>query len=153
MAKKASPNTICDNRRARFNYELLEFYEGGLVLTGGEVKSLRAGAAHISEAYASFVGDELFLIGAHIAQYKNTGYTQHDERRSRKILLHKKQLKKLKEAREQKSLTIVPLRIFWKKGLAKVDIALARGKKTHDKRETIKQRDWDRQKHRILKNG
>jgi SsrA-binding protein len=149
--KDKTSATICANRRARYDYELLDTFEGGLVLMGSEVKSLREGNAHITEAYASFLGDELFLLGAHIAQYKNAGIANHEEQRTRKILMHRQELKKLKQAREAKGLTLVPLKLYWKSGKAKISLALARGKKNIDKRQTIKSRDWDRQKHRLLK--
>ncbi|MFZ2619788.1 MAG: SsrA-binding protein SmpB [Alphaproteobacteria bacterium] len=151
MSKEAGTSIIALNRRARFNFELLEFYEGGLVLTGSEVKSIRGGNAQVNEAHAHVVGDELWLINAHIAPYINAGYTQHDARRTRKVLLHKKELLKIKQAREQKGLTLVPTKLYWKKGKVKVEIALARGKKLHDKRATLKERDWNRQKQQLMK--
>ncbi len=151
MSDVKGQKLICENRRARFQYELLEFYQGGLVLTGTEVKSLRLGQAHVNEAYASFSRGEIWLIGAHIGAYKNAGYTPHDERRSRKILLHKQQIKKLQVAIQQKGLTLVPMKLYWHKGRAKVDIALAKGKNTVDKRETIKRREADRSLRRIFK--
>jgi SsrA-binding protein len=149
--KGDSSSTICANRRARYDYELLDILEGGLVLTGSEVKSLREGNAHITEAYANFLGDELFLLGAHIAQYKNAGLNNHEEQRTRKILMHRQELKKLRQAKEEKGLTLVPLKLYWKNGKVKIAMALARGKKNIDKRQTIKSREWDRQKHRLLK--
>jgi SsrA-binding protein len=160
MAKKRGDNVITENRRARFNYELLEFYEGGLVLTGAEIKSIRDGGATVNEAYASFSRGELWLIGAHIAPYKHAGQPVgggfgegYDERRSRKILLHKSELKKLRAAREQQGLTIVPTMLVWKKGFAKVVLAIGKGKKTVDKRETIKKRESEREVARIFKGG
>jgi SsrA-binding protein len=148
---------ICENRRARFHYELLEFYEGGLVLAGAEVKSLRGGGGQINEAYASFSRGELWLIGAHIAPYKHAGHAAfgegYDERRSRKVLLHKSELKKVKEAIEQQGLTLVPLRLFWQKGRVKVALAVARGKKTVDKRRSIKEREMKRDIARVFKGG
>lgn len=155
-ADKRDP-LICDNRRARFNYELMDFYDGGLVLTGSEVKSLRSGHAQINEAYASFSRGELWLIGAHIAHYRNAGTSefngQHEERRSRKILLHDSELKKIRKELEQKGLTLVPLRLFWQRGRCKVALAVARGKNTVDKRDTIKKRDEERSLRRIFKGG
>lgn len=153
MAKKGDSSTICLNRRARFDYEILDTYEGGLVLQGTEVKSIRAGNISINEAYAAFTAHELWLINAHISPYENAGYSGHEERRSRKILLHKKELEKLRQARETKGLTLIPLRIYWKYGRAKIELGLAKGKKTVDKRETIKRREWDRQKNRVLKQS
>ena len=148
---KQNTSAICHNRRARFDYALEQAFEAGLALLGTEVKSIRQGRANMNEAYANFLGDELYLIGAHIAPYENAGYAQHDERRDRKLLLHRKELDKLRQAREAKGYTIVPVRLYWKNGKVKLEVALAKGKKQVDKRETIKQRDWDRQKHRILK--
>ncbi len=153
MAKgKKNSSVICRSRRVRFDYEILDTLEGGLVLMGSEVKSLRAGKGNINEAYANFVGNELYLIGANIAPYENAGYMQHEPDRLRKILLHKKELEKLKMAREAKGLTLMPLKLYWKKSLVKIELVVARGKKQFDKRETVKRRDWDRNKHRILKN-
>ncbi|PZP40346.1 MAG: SsrA-binding protein [Pseudomonas fluorescens] len=151
MAEKRSDNVICENRRARFNYELLDFYEGGLVLTGPEVKSLRAGGGHINEAYASFSRGELWLLGSHVAPYGNAGYAVQEDRRSRKILLKTGELKRIKESLERDGLTLVPLRLFWQNSRAKVALALAKGKKTVDKRETIKNRDIERETRRIFK--
>jgi SsrA-binding protein len=156
MAEPKPQPPICENRRARYAYELLDFYEGGLVLTGPEVKSLRAGGGQIYEAYASFSKGELWLIGAHIAPYAHAtvqGAEGYDPRRSRKILLHASELKKLKEAREQQQLTVVPLRLFWQHGRVKVALALAKGKKLVDKRETIKRREQERATRRIFKGG
>jgi len=151
MAKDRDATVICESRRARFHYELLEFYEGGLVLNGSEVKSIRAGGAHINEAYAVFSRGEMWLIGAHIAPYANAGYAQHEERRSRKILLHEAEIRKIAAALERDGCTLVPLRLFWQKGRVKVALAVAKGKKTVDKRETIKRRDAERATRRIFK--
>jgi SsrA-binding protein len=149
--EKRGESLICENRKARFHYELLEFYEGGLMLTGPEVKSLREGGGHINEAYASFSRGELWLIGAHIAPYGNAGYAVQEERRTRKILLHASELKKIKIGLEREGLTLVPLRLFWSRGKAKVALAVAKGKKTVDKRETIKKRDMERETRRVFK--
>ena len=151
MSKQGDSATIATNRRARYDYAIEKTFEAGISLVGTEVKSIRNGNASLAEAYANFLGDELFLINAHIAGYKNAGYAQHDERRTRKLLMHRQELDKLKSAREAKGKTIVPLRLYWKDGKVKLEIGLAMGKKQVDKRETIKQRDWDRQKHKILK--
>lgn len=144
---------IAENRRARFQYELLEFYQAGLVLTGTEVKSLRLGNAHVNEAYASISRNEVWLIGSHIAAYKNAGYTPHEERRTRKLLLNEAEILKIRKGLEQKGLTLVPLRLYWLKGRVKVDVALAKGKNTVDKRETIKRREQDRDLRRVMKGG
>ncbi|MCP5404644.1 MAG: SsrA-binding protein SmpB [Pseudomonadaceae bacterium] len=151
MGNDGSQRNISDNRRARYNYELLEFFQAGLVLTGSEVKSLRLGHAHINEAYASVSRGEVWLIGAHIGAYQNAGYAQHDERRTRKLLLNAAEIEKIKRGLEQKGLTLVPTRLYWHKGRAKVDVALAKGKKTFDKRETIKRREEDRTLRRVMK--
>lgn len=155
MAEKQTESMICENRRARFNYEWLEFYEGGLVLTGTEVKSIRAGQVQINEAYASFSRNELWLIGAHIAHYKPAGLSalngQHEEKRTRKILLKAAELKKIKKSLEQQGLTLVPLRLFWARGKVKVALTVARGKNVVDKRATIKKREGDRELRRIMK--
>lgn len=151
MAEKRNDSVICENRRARFNYELLDFYEGGLVLSGPEVKSLRAGGGHINEAYANFSRGELWLIGSHIAPYGNAGYAVQEETRSRKILLNKTEIERIKKGLERDGLTLVPLRLFWQKGRAKVALAVAKGKNTVDKRDTIKKRDMERETRRIFK--
>lgn len=156
MSHDKGPPPICENRRARYQYELLEFFEAGLVLSGPEVKSLRAGGGQLNEAYASFSKGELWLIGAHIAPYKHAtvqGAASYDERRSRKVLMHASELKKLKQAREQQSLTLVPLRLYWKHGVVKLTLALAKGKNTIDKRETIKRREAERATRRIFKGS
>ena len=143
------------NRRAKFDYEILETYEAGIVLTGSEVKSIRDGNVSINE---SFVGameqsEDLFLFNADIAQYKQASYNNHEARRPRILLLHKSQKIKLLNSIQQKGLTIVPLTMYFNhKGILKLSIALAKGKNTVDKRETIKARDWSIQKSRILRN-
>lgn len=152
-AQERSDSLICENRRARYHYEFLDFYEGGLVLTGPEVKSLRGGGGHINEAYASFSRGELWLIGSHIAPYGNAGYAPQEERRTRKILLHEAELKKIRMGLEREGLTLVPLRLFWSRGKAKVALALAKGKKTIDKRESIKRREGEREVRRIFKGN
>ncbi len=151
MAKQQNDSVICENRRARYNYELQDFYEGGLVLTGPEVKSLRAGGGQINEAYASISRGEVWLIGSHIAPYGNAGYAPQEDRRTRKILLHAAEVEKISKAIEREGLTLVPLRLFWQKGRAKVALAVAKGKNTVDKRETIKKRDAERETRRIFK--
>lgn len=154
---KKAPTTsglIADNRKARFNYEILENFEAGLRLTGTEVKSLRMGKANIAESYASEHNGELFLINAHLPEYLQANRFNHDPRRPRKLLLHRRQLNRLIGSVQKDGLTLVPLRLYFNaKGLAKLDIALARGKKLHDKRETSKNRDWQREKQRLLKRS
>ena len=149
--KDKTDNLIAQNRRAKFDYSVVDTYEGGLVLTGSEVKALRAGNGNIGEAYAVFKGDELFLLNAHIAKYDNGGYANHEERRTRKILLHRKELDYLKKEIGTQGVALIPLKLYWQNGKAKVLVGLATGKKNVDKRQTIKERDWNRQQHRILK--
>jgi SsrA-binding protein len=141
------------NRRARFEYFLKDKVEAGLQLTGTEVKSLRHGQCSIAEAYIIENKEELFLIGAHIAEYNPAGaHLQHNPTRKRKLLLHRREIHKYMGALKKSGMTIVPTRLYFnKKGMAKLEIALAEGKKLHDKRETTKRRDWDKQKSRILK--
>ncbi len=145
--------TVAQNRKARFNYFIEETMEAGIVLTGTEVKSLRSGQASIQESHASVKGNEIFLLNAHIAEYKQAhGKLQHEVRRPRKLLLHKNQMNKLIGAVQRKGTTIVPLSIYFnKRGIAKVNLGIATGKKQHDKRETIKARDWQREKSRIMR--
>lgn len=145
--------TIAHNRRAKFDYELLDTYEAGLVLYGTEVKSLRHGQASINEAYVKEKGNEIFLLNANIQEYTQAGqYFQHEPARKRKLLLNKKEINKLIGGVQKDGLTIVPIKLFFDdKGLAKIVIALARGKKQYDKRATEKARDWNRQKARLLK--
>lgn len=143
------------NRRARFDYEIIETVEAGVVLTGSEVKSIRNNKVSINE---SFVGameqsNDLFLFNADISAYKQASYNNHEPRRPRKLLLHRSQINKFLNAIRKKGLTIVPLTMYFNhKGILKISIALARGKNVVDKRETIKTREWDVQKSRILKN-
>lgn len=145
---------VATNRKARFNYVINETYEAGIILTGGEVKSLRAGHATIGESYAAFEKDGgLYLINAHIMEYAAAkgGFVDQSAARPRQLLLRKKELKELKDALAKKGKTIVPLDLYFNpRGLAKVRLAVATGKNTVDKREDIKQRDWNRDKQRIL---
>ncbi|MCG8694903.1 MAG: SsrA-binding protein SmpB [Minwuiales bacterium] len=143
---------IADNRKARFNYAIEDTVEAGLVLTGTEVKALREGRANIAEAYAAPDNGELWLINAHIPEYKSGNRFNHEPRRPRKLLLHKKQLEKLLGLAKQGGMTVVPLKLYFnERGVAKLEIAVARGKKQHDKRQTIKDRDWQRQKQRLMR--
>jgi SsrA-binding protein len=143
---------VADNRRARFDYELLEVFEAGLALQGTEVKSLRSGKAGLGEAYASVEGNELMLINAYIPEYGLGNRFNHEPRRPRKLLLHRRQIDRLAAAIQREGLTIVPLKLYFnEKGRAKAEIALARGRKTHDKREHLKQRSWEREKARVLR--
>lgn len=142
---------ICQNKKARFDYSIEDTFEGGLVLTGSEVKSLREGHGNITESYAVFKENELYLLNAFIAPYSNGGYANHEERRSRKVLLHRKEIDRLSLRKQQEGATLVPLKLYWKQGKVKVEIALAKGKKKHDKRQSVKERDWNKQKQRMLK--
>lgn len=154
MAKDKNPNSrsIAENRKARFSYEIMDTLEAGLVLVGTEVKSLREGHANIQESYASAEGGEIWLINAHIPEYSAGNRFNHEPRRRRKILLSKREMARLSQAVEREGMTLVPLRLYFnERGIVKLNLALARGKKTHDKRETLKQRDWNREKARLLK--
>jgi SsrA-binding protein len=153
-AKKQSPFKIAaENRRARYNYEIKEVFEAGLMLTGTEVKSLRTGKATIAESYASVArSGELFLINANIPEYLQANRFNHEPKRPRKLLLHARELAKLAQGAEREGMTIVPLKIYFnEKGRAKIEIALARGKQLHDKREAEKKRDWSREKSRLMR--
>ncbi len=151
--RKSRYKLIADNRKARFNYEIGEVFEAGIVLTGTEVKSLRAGKATIAESYASNEAGELFLINSNIPEYGQANRFNHEPRRPRKLLLHGRQIAKLFNAISREGMTIVPLRLYFNDfGRAKVEVALARGKKLHDKRETEKARDWNREKGRLLRD-
>ncbi len=143
---------ISTNKRARYDYHILDTYDCGIVLTGTEIKSLRIDGISINEAYVIVKNDEVFLLNAHIAPFKEGNIFNHDPRRTRKLLLHKSEIFKLKRAVNEKSLTIVPLKVYLKKGIAKIEIALARGKKNYDKRETIKARDDKREMERLRKD-
>jgi SsrA-binding protein len=143
---------VADNRKARFNYEIGEVVEAGIALTGTEVKSLRNGRAAIAESYADAKNGEIWLINANIPEYLQASRFNHAPKRPRKLLLHKRQIRKLAAAVEREGMTIVPLRLFFnEKGRAKIDIALGRGKKLHDKRETEKKRSWDRERGRLMR--
>ena len=143
---------VADNRRARFNYEIGETFEAGIQLTGTEVKSLRAGKATIAESYADSREGELWLINSNIPEYLQASRFNHTPKRPRKLLLHKRQISKLIGAVEREGMTVVPLKLYFnEKGRAKVELALAKGKKLHDKRETEKKRSWDRERGRLLR--
>lgn len=144
--------TVAQNRRARFDYFIEDVMEAGIVLTGTEVKSLRAGQASINESYADVKGSEIFLVNAYVPEYAKAHVKlQHEVRRPRKLLLHKNQLNKLIGAVQRKGTTIVPLSIYFNdRGMAKVELGVATGKKQHDKREATKTRDWQRERSRLL---
>ncbi|MDJ1159666.1 SsrA-binding protein SmpB [Chelatococcus sp. SYSU_G07232] len=149
---KGAVRVVADNRKARFNYEIVETFEAGLALTGTEVKSLREGKATIGESYAGPSGEEILLFNANIPEYLQANRFNHEPRRPRKLLLHRRQINKLIGATQREGFTIVPLRVYFnERGRAKIEIALARGKKLHDKRETEKKRSWEREKSRLMR--
>jgi SsrA-binding protein len=152
MARPSGEKVITENRRARHEYHLLDRVEAGLVLTGTEVKSLREGRAHLRQAYGDVRNGELWLVGAHIAPYEQGSMDQHDPDRPRKLLLHRRQIDSLKGSVQEKGLTLVPTRLYFKNGRAKVELAVAKGKETRDKRRDIAKRDADRQIERALKS-
>ena len=144
---------IAENRRARFDYFLEQTFEAGLSLTGSEVKSLRNGRANIAESYAAVEGDQIVLVNADIPPYAQANRFNHEPRRPRKLLLHRKEIERLIGAVQREGRTIVPTRLYWSdKGLAKLEIALAKGKKAHDKREATAEREWQRDKARLMKD-
>lgn len=132
---------VQENRKARFDYEILETYEAGLQLTGSEVKSLRDKNLQLKDSYVSFRGSEAFLQNAHISEYRSSSYNNHEPERLRKLLMHRHELDEIFGALRERGLTCVPLKVYFKKGRAKVELALVKGKKTHDKRQAIKTRD------------
>jgi SsrA-binding protein len=137
--------TVATNRKARFEYQLLDTYEAGLVLKGTEIKSVRKGQISLQEAYVRTDGKQAWLVGAHIAPYENASAFQHDPDREKKLLLNKREIRELYDAVRIKGLTIIPVRVYLKGGHAKVEIAIAKGKKKYDKREAIKKRDFERE--------
>ena len=153
MAPKLSNGKlIAENRKARYNYEIVDKIEAGLVLTGSEVKSLRVGKATIAESYASDEGGELYLINAHIAEYRGAARDGHAPTRPRKLLLHAREMGRLLGAIQREGMTLVPLRLYFNaRGIAKIQLGLGKGKKLHDKRLTEKKRDWERQKGRLMR--
>lgn len=140
----SSRKVVCLNRKARHDYEVLETFEAGIVLRGSEVKSLRAGQAALVDSYAEVRDGEVFLVGAHIAAYASASYNNHDPRRDRKLLLHAREIRRLDGRVREKGLTLVPLSLYFREGRAKVQVALARGRRAYDKRERILERDRKR---------
>lgn len=152
--KKKPDNSITENRKARFNYEIVDTFEAGIVLVGSEVKALREGKGNLDECYGVFdKNGELYLMNSYIGEYSHTSMLPHDARRSRKLLLKRSELRELKMSREREGMTLIPLRLYWKAGKVKVALGVCKGKKQHDKRETSKDRDWQRSRHRLLKQG
>ncbi len=141
---------VCLNRKASFNYFFQEIFEAGICLKGSEVKSLREGRGNITDSYAIDKGGEIFLINSHIPLYKQSSYNNHNPKNDRKLLLKKKEINKLIGRINRDGLTIVPTKLYFLKGKAKVEIAVAKGKKLYDKRETIKKRDWNREKAKLF---
>lgn len=152
--KEDGHKTVAENRKARHEYFVTDTYEAGIMLTGTEVKSLRSGHANIGESFAEAEDDGLYLINAYIPTYQDAGrFFQHEPRRKRKLLLHAKEIHKLAIAVQRKGMTIVPLELYFnERGRAKLKLALAEGKKLHDKREDDKKRDWNREKARIMRD-
>jgi SsrA-binding protein len=155
MAKaEATPALIAENRKARFDYFIEDRYEAGLALQGWEVKAMRAGRAQLKESYVYLRAGEAFLIGAHISPLPTAStHVAADPVRTRKLLMHRSELQQLIGSVERRGYTLVPLELYWKKGRAKIRIGLAKGKKQHDKRATEKDRDWQRDKARVLRRG
>ncbi len=143
---------VADNRKARYDYHLIETFEAGLALVGTEVKAIREGRVNLRDSYCRLEGGEAWLLAAHIGQYSHSGYASHDPVRRRKLLLNRSELNKLLGKTTERGLTIVPLRMYLKKGRVKVAIALARGKKTYDKRETIRRREAERETRAAVKS-
>jgi len=151
VPREQGVKVIARNRRARHDYHIEETFEAGLVLTGTEVKSLRAGRASLTEAFAQISGDELWLHGLHIPEYAQGTWTNHDPRRTRKLLLHRKEIDRLASQVAERGFTIVPLSLYFSGGKAKVELALARGKRTYDKRHDLARRDAAREVDRALR--
>lgn len=149
-----SPNikVVCQNKKARYDYEIIEVIEAGMVLLGTEVKSLRQGRANLKDSYARIKDGELFLMQCHISPYTHAYYDNHEPDRVRKLLVHKREIKRLQGKTQEKGLTLVPLKIYFKDGKAKVELALARGKRSYDKRETLKRKTEERELERAIKD-
>jgi SsrA-binding protein len=155
MSEKEAPprKLIAENRRARFDYFLEHIYEAGLSLTGTEVKALREGRANIAESYAATEGREIILVNAYIPEYGNANRFNHDPRRPRKLLLHRKEIDRMLGAVQRDGRTLIPTKLYFnEKGRVKLELALAKGKKAHDKREVIAERDWKREQGRLLRD-
>lgn len=149
--KRSEGRSITENRKARHDYHIEDTYEAGLVLTGTEVKSLRLGKANLRDAHAEIRGGEMFLVGSHISAYEQGNRYNHDPVRLRKLLMHKSEIRRLGAQVAEKGFTLVPLRLYWHDGRAKVELALARGKRQYDKRDAIAKRDSDREMARALR--
>ena len=152
MSRSRGERPVADNRKAAFDYHLLEEFEAGLVLLGTEIKAIREGKVNLRESYCRLENGEAYLVGANIGQYSHSGSAAHDPIRKRKLLLHRTELNKLLGKTTTRGLTIVPVRLYFKKGRAKVTVALARGKRLYDKRETIRRREAERETRAAVKS-
>ena len=150
---KSGLKIISNNRKARFNYFFTEFFEAGIALKGSEVKSLREGKVNISDSYAFDVKGEIFLVNAYISSYKESSYNDHNPNRNRKLLLNKREINKLIGRVNREGFTLIPTKLYFKKGRAKVEIAVAKGKKQYDKRQVKKKRDWVRERARFFRKS
>ena len=151
--KQDGIKVVAENRRGRYDYEILQTFEAAIELKGSEVKSLRVGHINLAESYAAMKGNELYLLNSNVPEYREANRFNHEQKRPRKLLLHRKEIDRLAVGILREGLTIIPLKMFFNmRGRVKVDIALARGKKLVDKRETIKIRDWNREKSRVLRD-
>ena len=150
---KGSLKIISNNRKANFNYFLEEFYEAGIVLKGSEIKSLRGGKVNISESYAFDNNGEIYLINSHIPLYKESSYNNHNPKRNRKLLLNKREIDKLLGRIHREGFTLIPTKMYFKRGKAKIEIAVAKGKKQFDKRQALKRKDWNRDKARYVRKS
>lgn len=151
MTDKGAVKVICKNRKARFNYEIEDTFEAGIALLGSEVKSLRRGKANLVDAYGKVSNGEVFLVDSHISPYEEANRQNHDPVRTRKLLLHKGEIKKLVGKVAERGYSLIPLELYFKRGLVKVRMALAKGKKTYDKREAVKKKDQRRELERMVK--
>ena len=150
---KSGLKIISNNRKAKFNYFFKEFFEAGIELKGSEVKSLRDGKANISESYAYNHNGEIYLINSHIPSYKESSYNNHDPNRNRKLLLNKREINKLIGRINREGFTLIPTKLYFKKGKAKIEIAVGKGKKQYDKRQVKKEKDWNREKARFFRKS
>ena len=151
MTEKEHVKIICKNRKARFNFEIGDTFEAGIVLQGSEVKSLRAGKANLGDSYGKFIKGELFLVDAHIASYEQANRQNHEPLRDRKLLMHKREIRKLLGKVAERGFSLIPLKLYFKDGKVKVELALAKGKKAYDKREALKRKDQRRELERLVK--
>ena len=153
-APTTKSNVVADNRKARFHYEIIDTLEAGMVLTGTEVKALRLGRATIAESYATEEDGEIWLINSYVPEYLQANRFNHEPKRRRKLLVHAAQRNRLAGAVQRDGMTLIPLKIYFnEQGRAKLELAVAKGKNAPDKRETLKERDWNRQKQRVMKEG